>query len=280
MIPFHHGLRRLLTAAGVSLALAAWGAPAAVSAQASSAAPSAPSAAVPPAAPTPMPSAGELEERMRALRLQGNTAIPSDEQLRRAEQASPSLPNVDALPTVDSAPAVDISELASRFERLRAGPNANGDGQPGNDGAATKAVSGLLVFVSMGMPVASLEALVVSAEKTGALLVLRGLKDHSLKATKLWIAQLVGKRRVAWCIDPTLYRSLDVQAVPTYVLIDPSQPMQQPCHAAICGKVAHARLAGDVTMQRALVTMADNDPAFEGTASAYLRRLGQTGGRP
>lgn len=293
MKSFHHDLRRLLTASGLSLVLAPLVAPTSALAQSGQSAQPAPAAA------SDMPSAAEIEARMRALRQQGQASMPSDEQLRRATQSAPAVPNIDALPTGEGGPAVDLSELASRFERLRSGPNAsagaNGEGEAGNDGASTKAVSGLLVFVSMGMPVASLEALVVSAEKTGALLVLRGLKDHSLKATKLWIAQLIGKRRVAWRIDPTLYRSLDVQAVPTYVLIDPAQPMQQPCQSAMCGQVAHSRLAGDVTMQRALATMADNDPAFEGTAGVYLRRLshqvqqgqlgqqgqqGGTGGRP
>jgi len=216
-----------------------------------------------------MPGAAEIEARMRSGRIQ----LPSGQETR---QAAPTMPDVDALPPVDAGPAVDLSEMAERFERLRPGPDrgTEADGQAGT----AKPLSGLLAFVSFGMPTASLEALVADAERCGALLVLRGVKDRSLKATKAWIQQLIGQRRVAWRIDPTLYRSLDVQVVPTYVLIDPSRPMEQPCQAALCGQPAHSRVSGDVTLQHALSAMAGGDPGFDGTARLYLERLRRSAG--
>lgn len=221
-----------------------------------------------------MPSAAEVEARKQANRQDGRLQMPTEQALRRA---APSVPNVDALPQVGATPAPDLAELASRYERLQRGSNATAqlDSIGPSDGSRdTAPLSGLLVFVSLGMPAPTLEALVSDAERAGALLVLRGVKDHSLKATKLHIQQLIGRRRVAWRIDPTLYRSLGIQAVPTYVLIDPAQPMVQPCGAALCGQAAHSRLGGDVTMQRALQAMVEADPAFAPVAQSYLHRLG------
>ncbi|MGM9489642.1 type-F conjugative transfer system pilin assembly protein TrbC [Ideonella sp. YS5] len=227
--------------------------------------------AVPPAvaqAPA-MPNTQEIEQRMRPQDLR----MPGADELRRA---APSMPNVDALPDVPAAPAPDLAELASRYERLGVGSAATPAG-------GERAVSGLLVFVSLGMPSASLEMLVDDAERSGALLVLRGVKDGSLKTTKAMIQQLIGKRRVAWQIDPTLYRALRIEAVPTYVLVDPNQPIQR-CQSgdveqgAQCGQPPHSRVAGDVTLRRALLAMAQADAAAAVAAAPYLRRL--EGGMP
>jgi conjugal transfer pilus assembly protein TrbC len=219
-----------------------------------------------------MPSTQEIEQRMRTLDLR----MPGAAELQRSV---PSMPNVDALPALPAAPAPDLAEMASRYEQMRVGS------APGLAGAADRGASGLLVFVSLGMPVASLQALVADAEQAGALLILRGVKDGSLKVTKTAIHQLIGKRQVAWRIDPTMFKALQVQAVPTYVLMDPNQPPPAPCQdqgqgqgqgqedAGQCGQPAHTRVAGDVTMRHALQAMAQGEPSVAAGAGRYLRRL-------
>jgi conjugal transfer pilus assembly protein TrbC len=215
-----------------------------------------------------MPAAQEIEQRMRTLDLRMPSA--ADQQ-----RFAPSMPNFDALPALPATPAPDLAEMASRYEQMRVGSAPNGGAR------AERGVSGLLVFVSLGMPVASLQALVADAERAGAVLVLRGVKDRSMKATKAAIQQLIGKRQVAWRIDPPLFKALHIQAVPTYVLMDDSQPPLAPCEgqqlsqdgAGQCGQPAHARVAGDVTMRHALQAMEQGEPAAVAGAGRYLRRL-------
>lgn len=227
-------------------------------------------------APPAMPSAQVLEQRARSLDLR----LPAEAELQRA---APVLPDVDALPALPALPPgtppgspPDLEDLARHFERMQAG-SLPGPARRG--AAADPAASGLLVLVSLSMPVASLEALVADAERAGALLVLRGVQASSLRATRARLQQLVGQRQVAWRIDPMLFRTLQVQAVPTYVLLDPDSAVPAPCPTADdtagqCRPPAHTRVAGDVTMQRALQAMADGGgPGVAPRATAVLRRL-------
>lgn len=227
-----------------------------------------------------MPSSQDIEQRMRDMSSPsdagGPRRLPSAQDLQRA---APSMPQLDALPAVPPSPApatsatADLFELASRYERMRVGE------QPAGLPSPQDALPGLMVFVSLGMPVASLERLVDDAQRTGAVLVLRGVQNRSLKTTKATIQQLIGQRRVAWRVDPPLFKALRIEAVPTYVLMDSSQAAV-PCGApgqeevaGQCGQPSHTRVAGDVSISRALLAMAESGPAAAAMASSYLRRL-------
>jgi conjugal transfer pilus assembly protein TrbC len=238
-----------------------------------------PALAQAPAVPL-MPSSQDIEQRMRDMASPsdagGPRRLPSAQELQRA---APSMPQLDALPAVlPPAPATsasaDLFELASRYERMRVGERPAGLPSPQD------ALPGLMVFVSLGMPVASLERLVDDAQRTGAVLVLRGVQNRSLKTTKATIQQLIGQRRVAWRIDPPLFKALRIEAVPTYVLMEPSQAAPLPCGApgleeaaGQCGQPFHTRVAGDVSISRALLAMAESGPTAAAMASSYLRRL-------
>jgi conjugal transfer pilus assembly protein TrbC len=239
-----------------------------------------PALAQAPAVPL-MPSSQDIERRMRDMASPsdagGPRRLPSAQDLQRA---APSMPQLDALPAVPPSPAsatpatADLFELASRYERMRVGE------QPAGLPSPQDALPGLMVFVSLGMPVASLERLVDDAQRTGAVLVLRGVQNRSLKTTKATIQQLIGQRRVAWRIDPPLFKALRIEAVPTYVLMDPNQAAPLPCGApgqedgtGQCGQPFHTRVAGDVSIGRALLAMAETGPAAAAMASSYLRRL-------
>jgi conjugal transfer pilus assembly protein TrbC len=238
-----------------------------------------PALAQAPAVPL-MPSSQEIEQRMRDMASPsdagGPRRLPSAQELQRA---APSMPQLDALPAVSPPPdpatpaSADLFELASRYERMRMGE------RPAGVPAPQEALPGLMVFVSLSMPVASLERLVDDARRTGAVLVLRGIQNRSLKATKATIQQLIGQRRVAWRIDPPLFKALRIEAVPTYVLMDSSQAAL-PCGApgqeegaGQCGQPPHTRVAGDVSIGRALLAMAESDPGAATLAASYLRRL-------
>ena len=76
-----------------------------------------------------------------------------------------------------------------------------------------KASHPLLIFVSLSMPEASLKSLYQEAESLGAVLVLRGLQDHSFKKT----ASTLKRLGIAVQIDPTLFTRHEVRQVPTFI---------------------------------------------------------------
>ncbi len=73
-----------------------------------------------------------------------------------------------------------------------------------------------LIFVSLSMPEASLKSLYFEAEQIGAVLVLRGLKDHSFKQT----AEALQSLGIGVQIDPTLFKQYAIESVPTFVKSD------------------------------------------------------------
>ena len=99
----------------------------------------------------------------------------------------------------------------------------------------------LYIFISLTMPRDALIALAGDAKKYHATLVLRGLKDNSFKATQDKLRQL-NLLDAATSIDPQLFTSYNIQAVPSFVLTTIS-----PNHSPIYDK-----LTGNVTSKYAL----------------------------
>ncbi|GAO98998.1 type-F conjugative transfer system pilin assembly protein [Caedimonas varicaedens] len=104
----------------------------------------------------------------------------------------------------------------------------------------------LLVFVSLGMPEASLKQLAMEAEKTTegqrklkARLVIRGLLDNSFKTTLTRLQEL----KISVDIDPTLFDLFEVERVPTFIR----------CRVTSEGaiKEGHDRLAGNIFLRDA-----------------------------
>ncbi len=73
----------------------------------------------------------------------------------------------------------------------------------------------LFVFVSLSMPEATLKSLYQEAQDYGAVLVLRGLEDNSLKKT----AETLQRLSISVQIDPELFKRYEVQRVPTFVYL-------------------------------------------------------------
>jgi conjugal transfer pilus assembly protein TrbC len=194
-----------------------------------------------------LPSQAEMEKAQQAQQRSGGIRLPQG----LGDAASPSAP--------------DLSRLAEQFEQLRRGPPAGGQG---NDREA----SGLMIFVSLGMPEASLKRLIADASRLRGTLVLRGVRDRSMAATTTAIAGLMQERQVPWQIDPVLFKRFEVQAVPAVVLIDPGRPVLVDCGTSRCQEAAYAKVSGDVTLSYALQVIERQDPALAGLA----RQLGQT----
>jgi conjugal transfer pilus assembly protein TrbC len=185
-----------------------------------------------------------------------------------------------AMPRIPDAPAGQrmpgLGDVAEQYARVRQGPGAGTNGEQQD-----RTAGGLMVFVSLGMPLASLKTLIVDAERSKALLVLRGVVDGSLRKTTDRISSLMGDHKVAWNIDPALFKRFTVGAVPTTVLIDPRRPVLVECgDGARCQGSAFAKVTGDVTIEHALRTIAAEDPEFGTPAQAYLARLATAAARP
>ncbi len=239
----------LLAAAGV-----------ASSAEAQSAAPAVPASAP---VPTRMPSRADLDAARKLVPSAADMAA----EVGRAAQEGGTQPLVRVPQAAldrhrQSAP--DLRGLAEQYERVRRGP----DGE-----TPAREASGLLVFVSLGMPRASLERLVEEARRVRAVLVLRGVKDRSLTRTAAAVSELVGRDGPAWQIDPVLFQRFEVAAVPSFVLIDPARPVPVGCSDVRCQPAAFAKLQGDVSIAHALGAIAEGDPELAGTARALSSRL-------
>lgn len=207
--------------------------------------------------------------------------VPSPAQTERARQAIPSATAIDQarasvqvpqvrVPAQTEAPrpVVELDALL-RDHRNR----ARGASAPGSGDNSPREVSGVLFFVTLGMSQASLDRIVDDAALLKAPLVLRGLHEGSMRATKIRIVQLMGKRRVAWQIDPTLYARFDVHAAPTLVLIDPTRPVAVQCNTSQCQAPTFAKVAGDVTAAYALSLIAERDGSHTGAAHKALQAL-------
>lgn len=174
------------------------------------------------------------------------------------------------VPKVDLSPAaqVDYSALASRYERVRQ-QVAQGGSEDNRIGG------GLYVFVSLGMPKPALKRIVEEAEKTGAVLVLRGVLDRDIAKTASAVKDLIGEHKVEFQIDPRLYRLFSVDVVPATVLVEPGASFGK-CTDKMCnGNASYAKVSGDVSLRYSLAEATRSaPPALANMADAYLSRLG------
>lgn len=193
---------------------------------------------------------------------------------------SSGVPRVEALPsplrpTESSHPAsgrgqtsIDIEALARQGQAL---------GSSGDASGPTSQPSGLRVFVTLDMPQGSLERLVAQAERHGATLVLRGLKDQSMRLTLERVQALLGQRPVAWQIDPGAFEHYRVQAAPTFVLDLPHTDPGGHAHCTGGGCTERApfvSVSGDVSLDYALQAMARRQPLAAPRALQHLGRQG------
>ena len=76
-----------------------------------------------------------------------------------------------------------------------------------------------LIFVSFSMPKSALQALYAEAKNHQAVLVLRGLKDSSFKATAEYLKVL----EISVQIDPESFKKYQISRVPTIVALGDNQ---------------------------------------------------------
>lgn len=199
------------------------------------------------------------------LRIREKYRVLPEEVLRSV--APPSMPNLDALPQPRNTKPQDLEAIAKGFGATP--PNFARDPSSGEGPA-------LMVFVSFAIPQASLQRLVDQAARAQATLVLRGLVEGSLQKTALRVHALIGRRHVAFQIDPQAFDRFSISKTPSFVLVRAQAPTQS-CAAGRClPDDAYVVAAGDVSLDYALVHFQDAAPAFSGAAGAFLARLRST----
>lgn len=148
---------------------------------------------------------------------------------------------------------------------------------PGGLSVPSVDVPELMVFVSLSLPKETLQRIVRQSERSGAVLVLRGLKGNSLSKMGEEIAQLVGEWKVTAVIHPPAFRQFQVRQVPSLVLARSGQAAKVTADG--CAPAASfLRVDGDVGQDYALDLIERQAPAWADSARHYLARL--AGARP
>lgn len=171
---------------------------------------------------------------------------------------APSSPRMTALPHPQMP--LDLQAVARAMEHQRSAV------------PVMQARGGLLILVSFSVPETSMRLLVDQAERTGAVLTLRGY-DQGRQATMAKVQKLVGQRKVSFQIDPEAFTRFDVKQVPSFVLMAPSAGAVT-CAVGMClAKDEFVTISGDVSLDYALEQIERLAPAFAKQARALNSKL-------
>ena len=184
-------------------------------------------------------------------------ALPSAAEVESVRR----LIDMELLPRLDEAPGLPPAAPDPPVPRSVGSAEVVPEGYiPPDPRAPAARGAGIFVLVSFAVPPPALAALARDAHRADAVLVLRGLKGDSLRATAQAIARV---RRSAgpsaWMIDPLLFRELEVEGVPAF--------------AAVAGDSSYV-VAGDVSLGHALAYIGRNAPSdLRAAAEAAAERL-------
>ncbi|MCE2692576.1 MAG: type-F conjugative transfer system pilin assembly protein TrbC [Rubrivivax sp.] len=188
--------------------------------------------------------------------------IPAPRALPRIGAGSGAGPGAAQRPPASGA-GIDIGALARQGSQIGGaiGPGALPPQEPA-----------LRIFVTLDMPQGSLRRLVDQAERAGAVLVLRGLKNQSMRQTVAAVSDLLGERKAGWVIDPEAFERHGVEAAPTFLLtMGEDAPT---CSATTCTVPRpFVSVSGDVSLDYALEHMARRHTGAAAVAGPYLSRL-------
>ena len=206
------------------------------------------------ATPSPMtwPNAQDMD---RALK-----AHPFPDANRLGSQPIPQPPRVN--PRSD---AIDIEAIARNNLRLQ-----------GTSAAPGSPTTPLRIFITLEMPRPSLRLLTDQAARSGAVLVLRGLKSQSMRQTIAVVGELIGERKVAWVIDPEAFTRFGVHQAPTFVLAlndATGADAQGNCSSGCATPAGFVSVSGNVSLDYALEAIMRRRPEAALLAEPILKRL-------
>jgi conjugal transfer pilus assembly protein TrbC len=191
-------------------------------------------------------------------------ANPTPSELQLGQVPRSAGPRIDALPQPKTNVPIDLEALAKGYAE-----------QVGNMDAAQGLASGpgLMIFVSLSMPEATLQRLLDQAARAKASVLLRGLVNGSLRDTVARVQGLIGQRQVVVQIDPQAFDRFAITRVPSFVLIrDGARPAS--CASGSCAPPeGFVRIAGDVSLDYALEHVQRTAPRFAKDAGGFLKRI-------
>jgi len=199
-------------------------------------------------------------------------AWPTTDAIERARAAHPfpdderlkAIP-IPHLPQITNKPQpTDIDAIARRHDALRSVFNA-----------PPSTATPLRIFVTLAMPEGSLRLLIDQAERTGATLVLRGLKAGSMTQTLTAVQALIADRKVNWQIDPEAFTRFRVQHAPTFVLARSAahRTAGDTCGTTCTVEPGFLSVAGDVSLDHALDAIVRRHPDTRAQITPLLQRL-------
>lgn len=201
---------------------------------------------------------------------------PTADAIERAQQRHPfpDLQRLDQVP-LPGLPRITPGRAAIDLEALvqKHAPTQKQNPNVARDPPA------LRIFVTLAMPETSLRLLVDQAQRAGATLLLRGLKDHSMKQTLASVQALIGTSKVTWQIDPEAYTRYGIRHAPTFVLTPATADREASpatCAGHCVATTAFFRVAGDVSLDYALDTIVRRHPDASQVAAPFLQRLRTT----
>ncbi|MBP6854214.1 MAG: type-F conjugative transfer system pilin assembly protein TrbC [Rhodoferax sp.] len=208
----------------------------------------------------------------RALKAQ---PLPTPERL--ATQPPREIPRIGPnTPLPPTTGTIDIAAMARQGAALTTPP------------PAANSASALRIFITLDMPRGSLLRLVDQAQRSGATLVLRGLKSQSMRQTLAAVGELIQTRTVSWVTDPDAFTRFSVSAAPTFVLTLADEPMpgmpafgttpELPrCSGTSCTSPAalssYLSISGDVSLDYALDAMLRRSPEAALRVTPLLQKL-------
>ncbi|WP_434778547.1 type-F conjugative transfer system pilin assembly protein TrbC [Neisseria sp. Ec49-e6-T10] len=128
----------------------------------------------------------------------------------------------------------------------------------------------LLVFVSFSMPEASLMRIASEAKKTGAILVLRGFKNGSMKET-VAASQNINGLGAQVMIHPELFTQFNVVDVPTFALAKTSDELSGCANDEQATCTEHYVIKGDVSLHAVLEKFEENKTSVTLSDAAATR---------
>ena len=197
------------------------------------------------------PDAADIEQARKAH------PFPTPDRLDAQPAPPPPSVKMPAAP-----PSIDIEALARAGARL------------GQAAAPASTSVPLRIFITLEMPRVSLQLLTDQAARSGAVLVLRGLKANSMRETLAAVSGLIGERQVAWTIDPEAFARYRVERAPTFVLsLDDRAEPGASCGSDCRTPATFVSVSGDVSLDHALETLARQRPDAGVLVAPMLKRL-------
>lgn len=214
-----------------------------------------------------MPSDEALKKSQEDARRRFNEATQTPS-VKRADQPAvhpvQRTPEVNALPKPIAQSKLDVAAVADQYKSLGANAGIRNAQSPTHE---------LLIFASFSMPRENLDMLVSQADRLGAVIVMRGFKDNSMKSMGRAIADLVGNRNVSVHVHPPAFKQFKIEAVPAFVL-SRSENSKQVSEEGCAPDSSFVKVSGDVTVEYALEQFERRAGGeWEKVAKAYLSRF-------